>query len=190
MLPAVRDQVTAVGFRAHMGWANAVVLAAANDTVVVRSRSEVDLRPGDAPVHPYHAVARAPVDVRERLVAEAIEDAEATAIGVLGDLLADDIEAVGVVISPGVRHTSLDRILASNRLLHMAEATVYQQALRGAAAALCLPCVAVPFAQAEAHELWPVVEGLGKTIGPPWRKDHKFAAMAAWLAASSLVDGG
>jgi hypothetical protein len=26
------------------------------------------------------------------------------------------------------------------------------------------------------------VAGMGKGIGPPWRQDQKFAAVAAWLA--------
>jgi hypothetical protein len=29
-----------------------------------------------------------------------------------------------------------------------------------------------------------VLDELGKMLGPPWQQDQKFAALAAWLAAS------
>ena len=181
----LNPEVTAVGFRAHMGWANSVVLTLSDGAAQVRARADVDLRPATAPAHPYHAAAELPVEERDAVLAGALGEAEAAAIEVVSDFLADDVRAVGVVISPGVRHIPLEKVLTSSRLLHMAEATVYQQALRGAAATLRLPCVTVTFAQAEEHDLWPVVAALGKTVGPPWRKDHKFAAVAAWLAGSS-----
>ena len=177
-------EVTAVGFRAHMGWANSVVLALSERGVEVRSREEVDLKPATAPAHPYHAVAEMASDEGEVVLARSLEETEAAAIEVLSDLLAEGVQAVGVVISPGVRHIPLEKVLTSSRLLHMAEATVYQQALRGAAAALRLPCATVTFAQAEDHELWTAVSALGRAIGPPWRKDHKFAAIAAWVAGA------
>lgn len=177
------EGVTAVGFRAHMGWADSVVLTVSKRGATVGPRAAVDLRPRTGPVHPYHAASEVPMDERDRLVARCLQEAEATAIQALEDLLTDGVQAIGVVISPGVRHAPIDRILASSRLLHMAEATVYQQAVRGAAAALRLPCATPTFAQAERHDLWPAVLELGRGIGPPWRKDNKFAALAAWLAA-------
>src|SRR5436190_1295734 len=79
--------------------------------------------------------------------------------------------AVGVVASRGVKYMSLDKILASTRSLHAAEGAVYQDALRGAAADLGLPCVTVGFPQAENHERWSEVSALGKRVGPPWKKD-------------------
>jgi hypothetical protein len=30
------------------------------------------------------------------------------------------------------------------------------------------------------------VAAMGKGIGPPWRQDEKFAAVAAWLALASI----
>lgn len=181
--------ISAVGFRAHMGWANSVVLTLDGRQAQLRSRDEVDLRPATAPAHPYHAAAEVPPDEREAVLSRSLEETEEAALEALSDLLAEGIGAVGVVISPGVRHIPMEKILASNRLLHMAEATVYQQALRTAAATLRLPCSTVTFAQAEDHELWAAVTALGKTIGPPWRKDHKFAAVAAWVAGSRAASG-
>lgn len=172
-----------------MGWANSVVLTVSDIGAEVHSRDDVDLRPTGAPAQPYHAAAEMAPEERDAVLARSLEETEAAAVDALSDLLGDDVRAVGVVISPGVRHIPIERVLTSSRLLHMAEATVYQQALRGAAAALRLPCATVTFAQAEEHELWPAVAGLGKAIGPPWRKDHKFAAVAAWVAAWTKSSG-
>ena len=179
--------VVAVGFRAHMGWADAVTLAVAADCAEVRDRVRVELRPPDGPVFPYHAAREALADEREAMIAAGLAAAEAAATDALADLVADlAFAAVGVVVSRGLRQIPLEKVLASSRLQHAAEAAVYQRALRNAAATLRLPCTTVGFPEAEASALWPTVTALGKSIGPPWRKDHKLAALAAWLASGAV----
>ena len=36
-------------------------------------------------------------------------------------------------------------------------------------------------------DLQQLIDGLGKSLGPPWRQDEKLASMAAWIA---LAEGG
>jgi hypothetical protein len=103
---ALTTEVTAVGFRAHMGWANSVVLTVSRTGAKLRAREDVDLRPLTAPAHPYHAVAEMPADERADVLARSLAETESAAIGILSELLADHVGAVGVVISPGVRHNS------------------------------------------------------------------------------------
>jgi hypothetical protein len=43
----------------------------------------------------------------------------------------------------------------------------------------------VTFADAEADETWPPIDGLAKAADRPWRKDEKLAALAAWRALRS-----
>lgn len=172
-----------------MGWADAVVLApveGGEGAMVVTDRRRLNLRPAGALAFPYHAAMEAPPEERAGVIAAGLDAAESAATDALASLGADlGFETVGVVISRGIRHAPLEKVLASSRLFHMAEGAVYQQALRGAAANLGLPCTTVAFNDAEDHELWPAVSALGKSIGPPWRKDQKFAALAAWLAAGT-----
>ena len=37
---------------------------------------------------------------------------------------------------------------------------------------------------APSAKLQRTLDELGKIVGPPWRQDQKFAALAAWLAAA------
>ena len=179
--------VCALGFRAHMGWANAVVLTGVPDEPVVVDRRDVQLRPRDGGIgFPYHAAADVPPDEREAVLAKGMRDTELRATDVLMELAADvEADAIGVVIGRGVRRIPLDRILASSQLFHTAEGEVYQLALRGAATNLGLPLSTVTFDGAQEHEAWDIVGGLRKQVGAPWQKDHKFAAVAAWVAALS-----
>jgi hypothetical protein len=170
-----------------MGTADAVTVAVEDERVDVVDRRSVHLRPRGGRAFPYHAAMDAPPDERDAIIAAGLEAAELKATDAVAALGADlEFEAIGVVISRGVRHIPLEKVLTSSRLFHMAEATVYQQALRAAANNLGLPCTIVAFNDAENHDLWPVVSALGKALGPPWRKDQKFAAVAACLAAADL----
>lgn len=179
----------AVGFRAHLGWADAVTLAVAGGGAEVRDRRRLELRPAGGTVFPYHAAQEALPEDREEMIAAGLQAAEASATDALADLLADlGFWGVGVVVSRGLRHIPLEKVLASSRLLHAAEGAIYQRALRNAAANLGVPCSVLGFNEAEGHALWPAVSVLGKQIGPPWRKDQKLAALVAWLAAGAGAD--
>lgn len=167
-----------------MGWANVVALSGVPDQAVVVDRRDLPLRPESGIAFPYHAAADVDEDERDEVVAAGRHAAAASASLALADLAAEiGVEAVGVVVARGVNKIPLARVLASSRLFHMAEGAVYQDAVRTAAADLGLPVTTIAFADAESHPCWETVSALGKALGPPWRKDHKFAATAAWAAA-------
>jgi hypothetical protein len=86
----------------------------------------------------------------------------------------------------------LESILASHALIHTAEGELFRDALRAASRGCGLPLTTIKerelFQQAAADLHLPAerierhVAAMGKGIGPPWRQDQKFAAVAAWLA--------
>ena len=177
----------ALGLRVKLGWALAIVVepdpADATRPLVV-GRDELRLhgvRMG------YHAALDAPAEERAGIVAAAADEAADVATERLLDAV-DEHEAdrIAVVVGRGVRRIPLERILASNQLFHTAEAEVLQDAFVEAADRLDLPCRRVAFADAEGDDVWSYVDGLAKSAGRPWQKDHKFAATAGWIALRDL----
>ena len=64
----------------------------------------------------------------------------------------------------------LEQVLASHPRLHTAEGCLYRDVFRDACK---VPAQIVPPASLDASKL-------GKLAGPPWGKDQKLAALAAW----------
>ena len=79
----------------------------------------------------------------------------------------------------------LARIMAAHPLMHMSEGQLYRDAIIEAAVALDVPVVCVPAKQLidNADADW--LAATGRSLGPPWRKDEKQAALAALAALAS-----
>ena len=180
-------RLVVIGLRAHLGWANAVTLVGVPDEPRVVDRRDVDLRAPGVYAHPYGAARDADPDERAWVLQQGLEATELAATDALLHVTADlEVDAGGVVVSRDVLlRIPIERVLASTSLYHTASGAVYQQALKGALDNLGIPCTTVEFSAAERHPAWAQVSALGRSIGPPWRKDHKFAAIAAWEAARS-----
>jgi len=83
-------------------------------------------------------------------------------------------------------------ILVSHPLVHAAEGQLFRGALAGAAELCGLPVTRFVwqdlYEQAAARigtsdeSLRAQLTGLGRALGPPWQRDQKEAAAAAWLA--------
>src|SRR5262249_46704682 len=89
----------------------------------------------------------------------------------------------------------LRSILASHALIHTAEGEFFRKALVEAGEHCGLPIVGVKerelFERASAHFRMPAgalerrIAELGRSIGPPWTQDQKYAALVAWLALTN-----
>jgi hypothetical protein len=170
----------ALGLRVKLGWALAVVVAAGEDERPhVVARDELRFAAADG-AFAYHAAMDATPDERASVIASAEERAADAAAELLGTCLADhDAATVGIIVGRGVRRIPLERILASSRLYHTAEAELLQESFTEAARRLSVPCARVPFDAAESHAQWDYVGKLASRAGRPWQKDHKLAATAA-----------
>lgn len=167
----------AVGLRCHSGWAVLVAVRGSSAKPVVLDRRRVELIDASLPRMPYHGVAEYgfPASVIDEVVESAAKGAAAALRSV------EHVDAVGLVATERRVPTELEAILASHPLLHAAEGQLYERAVIEAAADACLPVhvveprsIAVPAA----------VDALRQAIGPPWQKDHKWAATAALAALS------
>jgi len=193
-------RAAAVGCRAHTGWAALVVVAGgvARPEVVVRGRAELGDPSGHVRSAVYHAAralepaaAAALIEAAERIAAEQAAAAfgrtlrEATDEGAV-------VRSCAVVVGTFAGEARLESILASHALVHAAEGRLYQGALLQSAEARGLDTIAIPersiWEQGEAalgvtgDELRHWVDQLRREVGPPWARDQKLAALAAWIA--------
>jgi len=188
----------ALGAEARTGWCVLVTVAGDPAAPAVVGRQRVELCPEELPAFAYHAAAELPFDEAtltvERIQAAASALATEALRALVGKVDANgpDVGAIAVAAGAEELRDDLAWILRSHTRWHAAEGDLYREALVDAAAALELPVVR--FAKGEAmrelaHELRRDPDAVarsitewGKALGAPWRKEHKEAAAAAWLA--------
>jgi len=141
----------------------------------VLDRRRVELVDGSLPRQPYHAIAESgwPRSVIDDVAEQARHAITATLRSVA------PADAVGVVATERRIPPSLDRILASHALLHAAEGRLFEWAVIEAADDAGLP---VHVVDPRSLTVPAAVETLGRSLGPPWQKDHKWATTAALMA--------
>ncbi|HMK72139.1 MAG TPA: hypothetical protein VK454_02305 [Myxococcaceae bacterium] len=190
----------AVGFRPHTGWSAAVVLSGspASPRLVDRRRVELTESRDHDSVFVFHAAAQGDPRAAAARVRAATEEAEARAIRALAQLKADvaaaghQLVAGGLIVGALRTLPPLADLLRSHALIHSAEGELYRQVLATAGDAQGLALQLLPARELEERAaqtlgLRPALLArqlaeLGKTLGPPWGKDQKDAALAAWLA--------
>jgi hypothetical protein len=100
----------------------------------------------------------------------------------------------GVGVSANLRPTlqDLQTILSAHPLLHGAEGDLYRDVLvdachaRGLDVTVTHPkqayAVAATVLGCDAAALDALMQAFGRSVGPPWRQDHKLATLAALVA--------
>jgi len=194
----------ALGLKAHSGWVVLVALTEDDGELAVVERRRVELiDPADAEwsKQPYHAAeALDPADARD-IVQCGINAARRIAVR--------ELRAAVEGLTTGERHVvtcavlmgnpmpewTVDEILAVHFRMHKAEGELFREALVYAAAACKLRLVPIPekrldeqaakALRAPASRLRARVAALAKSVGAPWGKDQKDAALAAWVALCS-----
>jgi hypothetical protein len=147
------------------------------------ARTHVELVGDDLPAQAYHAAAGLPLPEAERLVQRWFEEALASVEACFAGLMADR-QVVGVGIAAVVRPVpELAAVLRSHPLLHLAEGQLAREAVAEAATRAGLP---VHYLDPKGRHDPAAVKrtvALGRAAGPPWRKEHKMAALAAQFAS-------
>jgi hypothetical protein len=187
----------AVGCSLHTGWGVGVAVArSVTPEVVLRRRLEL-VDPA-LPAQAYHAAAGEPAAAGARLVRTVERSARARALRSWTDLrdtlsaAGHRLVAVAVAAEPREVPADLGVVVANHALIHAAEGELYRDAVEAAVDWLGLPLLqvrakAVPaevqrvlgMSDARQREL---AAELGAGLGPPWRADHKQAALLALVA--------
>ena len=193
----------ALGFRTHLGWAAVVSLGGSIDDPRLIERKRLTMSDPAVPesAEPYHAARGVDLDEAEGVVHQGREVVRAvTTRGVrsLVDALRDQgYELVGsaILTGKGRAPAGLAQTLASHAMVHVAEGLMFREALREGSERCSLPVCGL--LEREAYEqtaavlrvspqhLQERVDAFGRELGPPWQKDQKLAAVAAWFALAS-----
>jgi hypothetical protein len=187
--------------KAHSGWAALVALGTDDGELRVVDRRRAELvEDADAPSakQPYHAAeGLSPTEARE-VVQRGVESAHRLARREIQAAMqrartgGHDLAACAVLVSEPMPAWSTDEILAVHFRMHKAEGVLFRDALARAAEACGLKLVAIPEKRLTEHAeralatpvaaLMKRIAALGKSVGPPWGKDQKDAALAAMVA--------
>lgn len=181
----------ALGWRIHSWWATVVAVSGVPTEPAVLRREKVTLVEDASVQEAYHAAATRPPDEAPAF----IRSIQQTAASVAAATIAEWASSLGSVTAVGVvggdrRLPDLPRILSKHALLHAAERDLYERAVieganRTGLLVATIPATGKLFEQVSevvGVEVEPLLNGLGKSIGKPWQKDHKEATAAALVA--------
>ena len=169
----------AFGMKAHSGWAALVVVGKDDGDFVIVDRRRIELAEDEWAKQPYHA-------------AEDLKPGEARDVVKRERRRENEVTACAVLVGNPMPEWSTEEILAVHFRMHKAEGVLFRDALVRATKACALRLVEIPeqllMKHAERALGIPVsglvkkVATIGKSIGPPWGKDQKDAALAALVA--------
>jgi hypothetical protein len=181
----------------HSGWGALVAVSNSAGTVEVIDRRRVAITspgtPGDN--QPYHFAENLELPEAEKFLgncfAASKQFAMAAVRDVVGELHGRQYRVVGsaVLLASGRPLPPLSKILISHALIHAAEGEFFREAFSKACKSLGLSvtgfrerdldeCVQTTFGKA-APRMRQQISTLGRSLGPPWTKDQKTAALAA-----------
>jgi len=187
----------ALGVRMHSGWGVLVAVSGdANSVEVLDRRRIVTTDPGTPGANqPYHYAARLGLPESERYLANCAAVSERLALAAIGEVVREldgrhyRIVGSAVLLASGRPLPSLAKILASHALIHTAEGEFFRHAVRKACERLNISVTAIRERELDeraktafgnaAGRVQRRISSLGSSIGPPWTKDHKTAALAA-----------
>jgi len=190
----------AFGLKAHSGWAALVVVGLRGSEFHVIDRRRIELVE-DEDAHwakqPYHAAEGLHGDAARDLVARGVEAARRGAVREMRAALSrsrelgHEIVACAVLVADPMPDWSTDEILAVHFRMHKAEGVLFPDAVVRSARACGLNVVDIPEKRLSEHaerslarplsRLMKKIETLGKSVGAPWGKDQKSAALAAMI---------
>jgi hypothetical protein len=184
----------ALGVQMHSGWG--VLVAVAQDanavTLLDRRRIVVADPEEQGATQPYHFAAQLKPAEQEKHLARCAASSCQLAVTAIAEVIREldargyRIVGAAIVLASGRPLPPLAKILAAHPLIHTAEGEFFRQAVRQACESLQMPVTAIRAREIDAgankkNELQRSIAGLGRTVGPPWTKDHKTAALAAAL---------
>lgn len=194
----------AFGMKAHSGWAALVVVGRGDRDFVVVDRRRMDLVEEEWAEQPYHAAEKLKKDAARDLVDRGIQAAHRIAAREVRAAVkretdrGNEVTAAAVLVGNPMPAWSTDEILAVHFRMHKAEGVLFRDALARAVDACGPRLVAVPEKNLTDHAgnalgtpeigLLKKIATLGKSIGPPWGKDQKDAALAALVALEGATE--
>jgi hypothetical protein len=187
----------AIGIRMHSGWGVMVAVAQEAGLLEVLARRRIvtmDSRTAGSK-QPYHHAANIGLPAAERYLANCTAASERVALAAVEDMKRELEErryrVIGsaLLLASGRALPPLPDILASHALIHAAEGEFFREAIKKACGGLSIPVTGIREkdldgrARAVFGDATGAVQSriatFGSSLGAPWTKDHKNAALAA-----------
>ena len=188
----------AFGFKAHSGWAALVTVGKQDNEFVVIDRRRIELVEDRWAKQPYHAAEGCKPEVARDLVGRGVKSAHRIALQELRKAVKSEekrnnkVVACAVLVTDPMPGWSVDEILAVHFRMHKAEGVLFRDALCNAAKKANVPLIeihekklltdGVKVLKSSENDVKQTIVALGKSVGPPWGKDQKEAALAAMIA--------
>jgi len=185
----------AIGVRMHSGWGALVALSVDSGRLELLDRRRIVTIDSTVPgaFQPYHHAATLDLSDSERYLADyaalSLRLASAEVSRVLQDLDGYRILGCAVLLASGRPLPSLAKILASHPLVHTAEGEFFRAAVVAACEDKQIPITRIAERElagkaktifgSAAQQTISQISTLAASMGPPWTKDHKNAALAA-----------
>jgi hypothetical protein len=158
----------AIGISIHTGWGACVVVGGSLRAPEIVANEVIEIL-GDSERFCFHLAAKMKRAAAEEWLTQARTKALANARQALVRLAKDKVSACALVARDGDAG-ELGDVLASHARIHAAEGCFYRDVLRAASP--------VPVRLVSPSSLDPST--VGKLAPPPWGRDQKLAALAAW----------
>ena len=192
----------ALGVRMHSGWGVLVAISGDADSTEIVDRRRIVVT--DAKIsgakQPYHYAAELALKESEKYIADCAQVSERLAFaaveGMVRELEGHHYHVVGsaILLASGRSLPCLSNILVSHPLIHTAEGQFFRDAVKKACERLEIPVTAIRERDVDeqakqafgntTNRMLRKISDLGSSIGPPWTKDHKTAALAAAIILS------
>jgi hypothetical protein len=167
---------SAMGISVHTGWGACVVVAGSPTNPEIIANQVVEIL-GHSERFCFHIAADMERVAAEKWIANVKEKAIANATRALSPLIAQRVRVCAIVAKQGDLG-DLGEVLASHMRIHSAEGVFYREVVR---AACTVPIHIISPASLDCSKV-------GKLASPPWGRDQKLAALAAWTAMSRQTE--
>ncbi|HEY1524760.1 MAG TPA: hypothetical protein VGH51_00870 [Candidatus Angelobacter sp.] len=191
-------KAAAIGVRVHSGWGALVAVSGWPGAIEVLDRRKmVIIDPASPGVkQPYHHVAAMAINAAERHLVRCASESKRLGLEAIKCLYTElkdrGFTLVGsAILLSSVRRDlpALERILASHALIHTAEGEFFRQVFRQTFEDLDVPVTGIRERELDerafdifgkdAAAVRKSIDGMGRSLGPPWTQDEKLAALSA-----------
>ena len=198
-------KAAAIGISVHSGWGVVVAMSGGQglEEVLLRRRLVIIDSKIAGSAQPYHYVKEKEINAAERHLAQCATQSGRLAFEALISLAHELRERGFMLMSAAILLSSarplpdLDEILGSHALIHTAEGEFFRQAFRSAFMQLKIPvtgirardlddCALKAFGKA-AFPVQKRIDAMGRSVGAPWTKDEKTAALAAAIVLADTI---
>ena len=192
----------AIGLRIHSGWGTLVAVSNGGVLEVVERRHIIIADPGiSGSKQPYHYAENLEVKKAEEYIARCSTVSGQLASRAIREVLSQlkkhkyRVQGSAILVGSERPLPSLEKILASHALIHMAEGEFFRMLVRKACEDAGL--TVTPLRERELEErakktfgekvsqIKERISSLGKRLGPPWTQDEKLATLSAALIVVS-----